>query len=93
MEAGSGMGTSNLGFCYEQGKGVRRDYLKAMEYYLKAADMGSPEGMFNVGELYERGMGVEKDIAKAAEWYKKASAAGDDDAKFRLTKRKFKDYI
>ncbi len=34
---------------YQNGLGVQRDYHKAMEYLLKAANQGSAHAQFNIG--------------------------------------------
>ena len=35
---------TNLGWLYENGKGVAQDYFKAAALYKKAAEKGQPEG-------------------------------------------------
>lgn len=66
-----------LGFKYYIGKGVQQNYIKAFEWYLKAANQGHFEAQNNLGELYEYGKGVEQDSAKAFIWYLKAAEQGD----------------
>ena len=51
------------------------DYTNAMEWFQKAADLGSADASFLIGYMYCEGLGVEQDSAKAAEWYAKAEAA------------------
>src|SRR5262249_200141 len=57
----------NLGYLYVEGQGVARDYLKAREWYKKAADKGNADGMNGLGTLYHEGLGVPQDYAKARE--------------------------
>ena len=52
---GSGGGYNNLGMAYEDGIGVKRDIVKALECYKKAGEYGSHYGLYNVGRLYETG--------------------------------------
>src|SRR5580692_9647018 len=47
-----------LGWVYDSGRGVSRDYEKAMTWYRKAADAGNLEAMRNIGLLYAHGRGV-----------------------------------
>ena len=65
---------------YELGKGVKQDYAKAMELYLKSAERGdkiAAPGMIAAGRLYEKGLGAAKDLAKAKAYYQQALSAGD----------------
>ena len=44
---------NNLGFMYENEKGVKRDYKKAFELYTKSCDVGNDApGCRNLGFLY-----------------------------------------
>ena len=54
-EQGYSRAQGNLGFCYENGNGVPQDYVKAAEWYRKAADQGDPVSEFNLGKLKENG--------------------------------------
>ena len=77
---------NNLGLCYEHGKGgLTKDEAKAVEWYQKAAEMGSARAMYNLGVCYKYGVGtLMKDEAKAVEWYQKAAEAGSSEAVKRL---------
>jgi TPR repeat protein len=57
-----------------------QDYVKAREWFEKAAAGGDEIGMRDLGLLYVNGWGVPKDYVKAREWYEKAAAAGSTDA-------------
>ena len=61
-----------------------KDYAKAREWYLKAAEQGSSRAQFRLGVLYDNGYGVTQDYAKAGEWYLKAAEQGDPDAQNNL---------
>ena len=62
----------NLGWMYENGKGVLKDYKQAVKWYQKAADQGFARAQFNLGVMYANGEGVLKDLSKAKYWIKKA---------------------
>ncbi|EFC41815.1 predicted protein [Naegleria gruberi] len=66
----------NIGFLYQNGKGDKQDYSKAMEWYLKAAENGHSASQFQIGWLYKHGKGVKQDYSKAMEWYLKAAGNG-----------------
>jgi TPR repeat protein len=56
---------------------VTQDYVKAREWYEKAADKGDEFAMNNIGALYKNGQGVTQDYVKAREWYEKAADKGN----------------
>ena len=65
-----------MGWLYQNGWGVPRDYAKAREWYERAAAAGNVAAMANLGWLYRDGLGVPRDYEKARDWYEKAAAAG-----------------
>lgn len=67
----------NLGMIYQNGWGTTQDYVKAREWYEKAASTGYGLSMNQLGVLYINGWGVAADVAKAREWFEKAAAAGN----------------
>jgi TPR repeat protein len=50
-----------LGVLYHNGHGVTQEYIKAREWYEKAAEKGETRAMVNIGVLYENGFGVAQD--------------------------------
>ena len=74
----------NLGYMYENGRGVPQDYAKAVEWYRKAAEQGYASAQYNLGVMYANGHGVAQDYAKAAEWYRKAAEQGHASAQYNL---------
>ena len=73
----------NLGTAYYDGKGVKKDYQKAIEYYKKAADLGDVVAYVNLGKIYYEGKGVKQDYQKALQYYKKAADLGDETGRER----------
>jgi hypothetical protein len=69
-------GMNYIGYMYEHGQGVSRDYAQAMEWFIKSADLGTPAAMVNIGYMYNYGQGVSRDYAQAMEWYMKAANMG-----------------
>ena len=61
---------------YDQGKGVRQDYVQAMHWYRKAAEQGDVEAQNNLGVMYAFGKGVRKNLVIAKEWFGKACDNG-----------------
>ncbi|XP_059454556.1 ERAD-associated E3 ubiquitin-protein ligase component HRD3A [Corylus avellana] len=63
-----------IGLFYYFGlRGLRRDHVKAMSWFMKAVDKGEPRSMELLGEIYARGAGVERNYTKALEWLTLAS--------------------
>ena len=56
--------------------GVKQDYKKAMEWYLKAAEQNHIMAQARVGSLYLLGKGVTRDYKKAMEWSLKSAEQG-----------------
>jgi TPR repeat protein len=75
---GGGLCTAqyNLGGCYKNGEGVRKDAEKAVEWCRKAATLGQADAQCNLGCCYLNGQGVSKDVGKAVEWFRKAAMLG-----------------
>ncbi|KAL5697355.1 ERAD-associated E3 ubiquitin-protein ligase component hrd3a [Ranunculus cassubicifolius] len=63
-----------IGIFYYFGlRGVRRDHVKALSWFLKAVEKGEPRSMELLGEIYARGAGVERNYTKALGWLTLAS--------------------
>jgi PQQ-dependent catabolism-associated CXXCW motif protein len=56
---------------------VKQDFVEAMRWYRKAADLGNGAAMGNIGVLYYNGQGVPQDYAEAMRWYRKGATAGN----------------
>lgn len=70
-EQGHALAQANLGWAYEEGRGVGRDARLAAEWYGKAylglpgmAEAGHPAAQFRVGNMYLMGLGLPKDEKK-----------------------------
>ena len=61
------LNTYNLGVCYNNGYGVEKDEVKAVEWHERAAEQGHLNAQFNLGVCYQHGFGTGKDTAKAIE--------------------------
>lgn len=67
-----------------KGEGTSQNYLKAKEYYQKAANQGDADALVNLGVMYDRGYGVPKDFKKARGYFEKAMNKGSGLAKIKL---------
>jgi len=73
-----------LGYLYEQGRGVPRDYSAAARYYEAASLRGYAPAQNNLGSLYQHGLGVSKDFSKAFELYLASARQADPIAQCNL---------
>ena len=104
-----------LGCCYEYGRGVKKDPVravrlflaaarsghadahvevglhhhdrsprKAVEWYRRAAKLGSAAGQYNLAYCLERGRGVRTNLRDAARWYRAAARQGHGKARTAL---------
>jgi TPR repeat protein len=79
-EQGNAAAQNNLGWMYQNGQGVTRDYAQAADWYRKAATQGNAIAQSHLGWMYYSGKGVTQDYAQAAEWHRKAAEQGDANA-------------
>lgn len=73
---GDAAAQNNLGGMYHAGIGVQKDYVKAMEWYQKAAEQGIAHAFYNIGDLHFRGLGVPQSNEIAFKNYKIAASHG-----------------
>jgi TPR repeat protein len=83
-ERGDPQAEFHLGWKYQKGKGMSKDFGKALTWYRKAAEQGHVRAMNNLGGLYARGEGILQDYRQAIYWYKQAAEAGDAIAQWNL---------
>ena len=67
-ENGDAKSQTNLGILYFNGKGVLKDYKKALFWLEKAAKQGEAEAQFILGTIYTQGDGVVKSFKTAKYW-------------------------
>jgi len=74
----------NLGQMYRLGQGIRFDFPRAEESYLKAAEAGHTAAQRELGNLYFFSIGTEEAQAKAIPWWSQAAMNGDPKAQYIL---------
>ncbi len=62
-----------LARCYDEGFGIERSNISAINWHLKAAEQGYPPAQNHLGSCYQNGDGVPKDDAEAVKWYHRAA--------------------
>ena len=70
-----------IGVMYAMGLGVKRDDMRAFDWYLRSAMKGHPGAQSGVGWYYEVGRGMPApDLIRAYMWYVLSAIGGDPDA-------------
>lgn len=68
-----------VGQCFFQGWGVRKDQKMAVSYYRVAAGLGDVDAQQDLAFCLANGKGCKKDKKEAAKWYRAAVAQGASD--------------
>lgn len=82
--AGNVEAQTSLGYQYDTGELVTRDFAKAVYWYRLAAEKGHANAEFNYAEMLRDGVGVEKSISEAVQWYRRAGMHGNAKAAYCL---------
>ena len=83
-EHGDAEAQFNLGYCFDDGRGVEKDYSQAAKWYRKAAEQNYTPAQSNLGWCYDNGCGVPKDYVEAVKWYRQAAEQGHAEAQLNL---------
>ncbi|MDE6514315.1 MAG: caspase family protein, partial [Muribaculaceae bacterium] len=75
-ELGHSDAQNHLGYMYDYGLGVDKNYVEAVRWYRKSAEQGNSYAQRNLGYMYCDGLGVEKSYTEAVKWYKMAAEQG-----------------
>ncbi len=73
--------TVNLGYCYQEGLGVYKDEVQAVELYEKSGVVG----LNNLATCYELGIGCTIDYERACHYYEMSANLGVVDSMFSLS--------
>ncbi len=82
-----------LGFCYEEGIGVKTDRRRAFLWYESAAKEKDAMAVYRLGRAYFYGIGIQRDFKMAHRLLRRAAAEGIEDARtdlFALLERRRK---
>jgi len=84
-EKGDDKAMVDLGVMYHTGEGVKQDYAKAMDWYLKALKKKNGDAYSNIGVMYRDGLGVEtnRPIAYALFFIVHMRGLGSDSTQIR----------
>lgn len=68
-ENGNATAQTNLGFMYDNARGVPQDLAEAIKWFRLGALQGDAIAQYNLGAMYANGRGVSADYVQAANWY------------------------
>jgi TPR repeat protein len=74
----------DIGICYRDGLGVKKDMKKALYWLEKAANRNYDGACVSLGDMYYSGQGVKKDQKKAFELYNRGLRRQSPDAQYRI---------
>jgi TPR repeat protein len=74
-ERGNAGAQAYLGYLFETGRGVPKNFTEAAMWYRRAAEQGDGLAQYSLGLLYDRGQGVPRDIVEASKWLNLSTAA------------------
>jgi hypothetical protein len=69
---------------YDLGHGVKQDYVEALHWYRKAADLNDADAQCSIGSMYYYGRGVQQDLGEAVRWFRRAADQGLARAEYDL---------
>ena len=85
MDKGDPVAMYNIGAFYRDGSnGFPQDWDKALELWLRAAELGYTLAYNNIGYSYNNGIGVEQDKKKAIRYYELSAMGGNATARMNL---------
>src|SRR3954465_12062552 len=90
-EQGDPAAQSYLGFMFETGRGVPKNFTEAAMWYRRAAEQGDSLAQYSLGLLYDRGQGVPQDIVEANKWLNLSAASAPRGA--RAARRRLRDAV
>lgn len=71
----------NLGVCYEEGIGIKKNLKMAYECYLLASSLGHAKASYNVGVYHARGLAdLPKNRKAARQYFREAAKLGLNEA-------------
>ena len=71
-KTGKSSSQTQLAYRYYDGNGIKKDYKKAVYWFIKAAEKGDDAAQVRLGTCYVEGIGVERNYEQGLYWIKKA---------------------
>jgi len=83
-EKGEASAQYTLGWMFESGQGVKKNYQQAEFWYTKAAKQGDVAAQYVLATLHAKGSGLPLNNLEAVHWFTEAANQGDAAAQYKL---------
>ena len=83
--AGDADAQNTLAIMYQSGKGIERNYSKAVKWYKRAINNGNIIASYNLANLYRKGIGIKQDLKMAVKYFTLAAEKGDAMSRYNLS--------
>lgn len=83
-DQGSPMAQNILGWIYQHGKGIKKDYQRAFAYYHLAANQNYAPAQCELGHMYYHGYGILKNRKEALKYYTLAADQNNEIGQYNL---------
>lgn len=83
-KTGKSSSQTQLAYRYYDGNGIKKDFKKAVYWFIKAAEQGDDAAQVRLGTCYVEGIGVERNYEQGLYWIKKAVDHDNAHAKYAL---------
>src|SRR5277367_1251843 len=67
---------NRLGIMYASGRGIDKNYGRALIWFRRSALLGYAPAMANLGTMYQKGVGTRRNYRQAYKWFRVALALG-----------------
>ena len=67
----------NVGLMYQNGQGVKQDFVNAKKYFEKACNANEAKSCVGLGVMYGIGEGVKQNLSTAKQYFGKACDLGE----------------
>ena len=75
---------ANMGFMYDNARGVKPNHVEAARWYRLAAAKGHAGSQYHLALIYYKGQGIAQNFTEAAKWYQRAAVQGIAQAQYQL---------
>jgi TPR repeat protein len=83
-EQGNIIAFGDVGYCYQIGRGVERDYGEALKWLLRGVEHDQRFAESHLGEMYKNGWGVPQDDVEAVKWFRRSADQGYRGGQYNL---------
>jgi TPR repeat protein len=83
-EQGNIIAFGDVGYCYQMGMGVVRDYGEALKWLRRGVEHDERFAEAHLGEMYKNGWGIPQDDVEAVKWFRRSADQGYRGGQYNL---------